>query len=75
MNQLNRKVSSQSTELDLYDPEKYDTIIAQRALFAEDSMLGKLANTDLDYMSYLELEEEKTLNRIKSLKRDEKNLY
>lgn len=55
--------------LKLTDPEKYNNIMAQRTLYAEDSMMSKLSQTDLPLLEYLEVEEKNMFEKIKSLKR------
>lgn len=57
------------SKLQLIDSEKYDNIIAQRTLYAQDSMMNKLSQTDLPLIDYLEVEEKKTIDKIKSLRR------
>lgn len=59
----------------LYDEKKYDTIMAQRALYAEDSLMSKLSQTDLPLYEYLEVEEKNMIEKVKTLKRDEQSLY
>lgn len=51
----------------LYNPEKYDRIMAQRKRFAEDKMLLELSKTDLSYLEYLESQENEKLKEVKSL--------
>ena len=55
--------------LESTDKEKYDKIIAERALYAQNSMYSKLNQTDLELSDYLLVEEDKMLRKIKSLKR------
>lgn len=55
--------------LKLTDEARYANIIAQRAVYAEDSLLSKLNSTDLDIFSYLQVEEDQMVAKIKSLKR------
>ena len=54
---------------DLIGKEKYDKIIAERALYAKNTMYSKLNQTDLELSDYLLVEEQKMLNKLKSLKR------
>lgn len=75
IDQLKRHCSENSTDLDLYDEDRYDTIMSQRALFAQDALMNKLAQTDLPLYDYLEVEENNMLARVKCLKRDVQNLY
>lgn len=55
--------------LELSDPEKYDKLVAERSVYAHDSMLAKLSQTDLPFLDYLSVEESNVLARIRSLKR------
>lgn len=55
--------------LELSDPEKYAKLCGERALYAQDSMMSKLNNTDKDFMDYLDTEEKEMVKRIKSLRR------
>lgn len=56
-------------QLESTNKEKYDSIIAQRALYAQDSMMSKLSQTDLSFEDYLEVEEKAMIEKVKSLKR------
>lgn len=56
-------------QLEVDDPEKYAKIKEDRARFSQDRMLLKLAKTDLSYIEYLEVEENKKLQKTKVLKR------
>lgn len=58
----------------LYDPERYVKIMSDRKEFANDSMILKLQKTSLGYLDYLESEEQRKLNSIKSLNRGKVNL-
>lgn len=51
------------------DPEKYQELKVTRKKMAEAVQAAKLASTDLDYFSYLDLCEDTFQGRIKSLKR------
>lgn len=57
-------------QLQLSNPEKYDTIMNERKECASDSMILKLQKTGLGYLDYLEVEEQKKLEAIKGLPRD-----
>uniref|UniRef100_A0AAU8AVW2 Replication initiator protein n=1 Tax=Dulem virus 134 TaxID=3145611 RepID=A0AAU8AVW2_9VIRU len=54
---------------DLDEPELSSELKVTRKKMAEASKAAKLAQTDLDYLSYLQVEENSLLDRIKSLKR------
>lgn len=56
-------------QLESTNKEKYDSIIAQRALYAQNSMYSKLNQTDLELSDYLLVEENAMLEKVKSLKR------
>lgn len=56
-------------ELELTDPERYDSIMESRKQFANDKRFLKLQKTGLSYLDALEVEEQKKLDQIKSLKR------
>ena len=57
-------------KLELIDKERYDMICNERRKFAEDSMILKLQKTDLQYVQYLENEENVKLEKLKALKRN-----
>lgn len=75
VNQLKRKVDDLSPDKDLYEPDKYDKIMAERAAFAQDNLLSKLSQTDVPFYEYLQKEENEMLERIKALKRNAVSLY
>uniref|UniRef100_A0AAU8B1Y7 Replication initiator protein n=1 Tax=Dulem virus 119 TaxID=3145596 RepID=A0AAU8B1Y7_9VIRU len=54
---------------ELDEPEISSELKATRKKMAEFTKQAKLARTDLDYLSYLQVEEDSLLDRIKSLKR------
>lgn len=64
-------------KLELTDKEKYDKLMADRMLYAQNSMLSKLNKTDLPFMDYLEVEEKKMYSAVQTLKRHKvrNNLY
>ena len=49
--------------------KEYDSMIAQRALYAQNSMYSKLNQTDLELSDYLIVEENAMLEKVRSLKR------
>lgn len=51
----------------LYNPGKYDKIMLERRLFAQDRMLLELQNTDKSFSEYLETKEEEKLRSFKKL--------
>lgn len=55
--------------LKLTDEEKYDKLVKTRQELAEDSVMMKLMQTDLDLVSQLEVEEKQKLKSNKALKR------
>lgn len=68
--QLNNPVTDEYGVIsDLYNPDRYDRIIAERTVYAENSMLRKLYDTDLNWLDYLKVEEQNKLSAIRSLKR------
>lgn len=56
--------------LKLTDPDRYDTIIKQRSKSALDRTLLELQRTDLSYLDYLEMCENKKLEQIRVLRRN-----
>lgn len=56
--------------LELMDPERFAIMKEQRKQFASDRMILKLQKTGLSYLDYLEVEEQKKLDSVKSLKRN-----
>ena len=56
-------------QLQLTDPDRYDSIMETRKDFAQDKMLLELQRTNLSFLDYLEAKEEQKLAQIKSLKR------
>lgn len=60
-------------QIQLTDPERYDRIMEERKQFASDNMILKLQRTGLSYLDYLEVEEQKKLESVKSLKRSKVN--
>lgn len=56
-------------QLELTDPERYGKIMEDKKKFADSRMLLKLQKTGLSYLDYLEVEENKLLDRTKALKR------
>lgn len=56
-------------ELELTDPERYDSIMESRKQFANDKRFLKLQKTGLSYLDALEVEEQKKLDSVKTLKR------
>ncbi len=68
--QLNNPVTDQfGVVQSLYNPDRYDKMVAQRLTYANNLMLRKLQQTDLPYLDYLDVEEKAKLSKIRSLKR------
>lgn len=57
-------------QLRLTDPERYDNMVKQRMEYANDKMILKLQKTSLSMLDYLETEEQKRIDSVKSLRRD-----
>lgn len=56
-------------QLRLTDEERYDKMMHDRKIFAEDAMVLKLQKTGLSYVDYLEQEEDRKLDSVKRLYR------
>lgn len=64
-----RQLSYESENNPLYNPEKYDNIRATRRELSNDALFLKMQKTELPWLKQLEVEENKKLAEIKSLKR------
>lgn len=56
-------------QLELTDKEKFDIIKEERRKYSQDTTLIELSRTELSYLDYLEVKENKKLSQIKQLKR------
>lgn len=57
-------------QLKLTDPDRYDSIVADRKRFANDRLLSELSQSDLGSVEYFVNKERDVERRIKSLKRE-----
>lgn len=57
-------------QLRLINPDRYDKIMKARVEYANDKMILKLQKTSLSMLDYLEAEEQRKIESVKSLRRD-----
>ena len=64
-----QKEGSEKYPNPLYNPDKYDKLMEERRLYADDKMLLELQRTDLGFFEYLEVKENEKLEKISALRR------